>query len=246
MHVMTELIALVHAPSLGPASWLPVARELSRATPRVVVPDLRGFAEGGPPYVPRLVEVAADQLRAGRDDELVMVMHSGAGVFAPYLIAAAGAGRAAALFAEAALPRRPGASTVVEAGFLPYLRQLADHRGIVPPWPQWWPDEDLSPLFPDEAARKSVTGEAQPLPQAFFEELLPALPGGWPPCVAGYLVFSEPYRREAGAAARAGWPVREVPGGHLHMLVDPGAVAAAIMRLAAAARVSGSSLSALP
>jgi pimeloyl-ACP methyl ester carboxylesterase len=246
MRVM-ELIALVHAPSLGPASWLPVARELSRAGCRVVVPDLRGFAEGGPPYVPRLVEVAARQLRAaGRDDELIMVAHSGAGVLAPYLIAAAGAGRAAAVFAEAALPRRPGASTVVEAGFLPYLRQLADHHGIVPPWPQWWPHEDLSPLFPDEAARKSVTGEAQPLPQAFFEELLPALPGGWPPCVAGYLVFSEPYRREAGEAAQAGWPVREVPGGHLHMLVDPGAVAAKILRLAAAARASGSSLSALP
>jgi pimeloyl-ACP methyl ester carboxylesterase len=242
---MTVLIALIHAPALGPASWLPVAKELTRAGTRVVVPDLRGFAEGGPPYVPRLVRLAAGQVQAGRDDDLVMVTHSGAGVFAPYLIAAAEADRTAAVFAEAALPRRPGASTVVEAGFLPYLRQLAD-RGIVPPWPQWWPGEDLSPLFPDEAARQSVTGEAQPLPQAFFEELLPDLPGGWPPCVAGYLVFSEPYRREADEAAEAGWPVREVPGGHLHMLVEPEAVAAAIMRLAAAARVAGSSLSALP
>jgi hypothetical protein len=244
MHVMTDLIALIHAPALGPATWLPVARELSRAGIRVVVPDLGGFAEGGPPYVPRLVGLAARQLQAGRDDELVMVTHSGAGVFAPYLAAAAGAGRAAAVFADAALPRQPGTGTVVEAGFLPYLRQLADHR-IVPPWPQWWPSEDLSPLFPDEAARESVTGEARPLPQAFFEEVLPALPDGSPPCVAGYLVFSEPYRREAGEAARAGWPVRELPGGHLHMLVDPGAVAATIVRLAAAARVAGSSLNAL-
>jgi hypothetical protein len=41
-------------------------------------------------------------------------------------------------------------------------------------------------------------------PLAYFEEALPALPDGCPPCHAAYLAFSEPYRREAGAAAHAG------------------------------------------
>jgi hypothetical protein len=91
-----------------------------------------------------------------------------------------------------------------------------------------------------------VTSEAQPLPFAFFEELVPALPDGWPPCPAAYLAFSEPYRREAAEARQAGWPVRDLPGGHLHQLVDPGAVAAAIMDLARQARAAGSSLRSLP
>jgi hypothetical protein len=57
----------------------------------------------------------------------------------------------------------------------------------------------------------------------------------WRSCRAGYLTFSEPYRQQAGEAARLGWPVREVPGGHLHMVVSPAEVAAAITQLAAEA-----------
>jgi hypothetical protein len=242
---MAPLIVLVHAPVLGPSSWLPVADGLSRAGNDVVVPALAGFADGGAPYAPRLVRLAAGQVRAGRGDDVVLVTHSGAGRFVPHLVAAIGASDAVAVFADAALPSRPGGATVAKAEFLPFLRELASD-GIVPPWPQWWPGEDLSPLFPDGAARQAVTSEARPLPLAFFEELLPALPDGWPPCRAAYLAFSEPYRREAAEAAQAGWPVRELPGGHLHMLVDPGAVAAAIMDLAGQARSAGSSLCSLP
>lgn len=242
---MAPLIVLVHAPALGPCSWLPVADELSLMGNEVVVPELAGFTDGGPPYAPRLVRLAAEQMPAGRQEDVVLVTHSGAGVFAPHIVAATGADDAVAVFVDAALPRRSSASTVVEAGFLPFLRELATD-GVVPPWPQWWPGEDLSPLFPDEAARQAVTSEAQPLPFAFFEELVPVLPDGWPPCRAAYLAFSEPYRREADEAARAGWPVRHLPGEHLHMLVDPGAVAAAITGLAAEARAAGASLSSLP
>ena len=245
MRVMASLIALVHAPVLGPGSWRPVADELARAGNQVLVPALAGFADGGAPYAPRLVSRAAGQVRAGSRDGVVLVTHSGAGVFVPHLIAAIGADDAVAVFVDAALPTWSSASTVVDDGFLPYLRDLASD-GIVPPWPQWWPGEDLSPLFPDEATRQAVTSEAAALPLRFFEEALPALADGWPPCRAGYLVFSEPYRREADAAARAGWPVRELPGGHLHMLVDPGAVAAAITSLAAEARAADAWMRSLP
>ena len=241
---MAPLIALVHAPVLGPRSWLPVAEELSRAGSEVVVPALAGFTDGGPPYAPRLVQLAADQVRAARRETVVLVTHSGAGAFVPHIAAAVG-GDVAAVFADAALPSRSNGATVVDAEFLPYLRELAAD-GVVPPWPRWWPAEDLSPLFPDEAVREAVCGEARPLPLAFFAEQLPDLPDGWPRCKAAYLSFSEPYRREAGVAARAGWPVRDLPGGHLHMLIDPAGVAAAIMGLAEQARESGASLGSLP
>jgi hypothetical protein len=50
----------------------------------------------------------------------------------------------------------------------------------------------------------------------------------------------------AGVAARAGWPVLDLPGGHLHMLVSPGEVAAAITGLAEEARAADASLGSLP
>jgi hypothetical protein len=245
---MARVIVLIHAPVLGPGSWARVAGELACAGNSVVVPSLAGFASGGPPYTPRLVGRVAGQVRCGEGDDVVVVAHSGAGVFVPHLLAALAAGGAdgaSAVFADASLPRQADPGTVVEAGFLPYLRELAS-GGMVPPWPRWWPEEDLAPLFGDQATREAVYGEADPLPLAFFEERLPALPGGWPPGHAAYLAFSEPYRREAAEAARAGWPVRELPGEHLHMLVRPAEVAAAIMDLAELARSAGSSLRSLP
>jgi hypothetical protein len=171
---MARVVVLVHAPVLGPGSWAGVAGELSRTGNRVVVPSLAGFADGGPAFTQRLVSRVAGQVRCGDRDDVVLVVHSGAGVLVPHLLLALGGGEATAVFADAALPGQADPGTVVEAEFLPYLRELAAD-GIVPPWPRWWPGEDLSPLFPDEAARQAVTSEAQPLPFAFFEELVPAL-----------------------------------------------------------------------
>jgi hypothetical protein len=230
---MAPIVVLVHAPVLGPGSWGPVAAELSAAGSTVVVPSLAGFADGGPPYTPRLVRLAAGQVDAGPRDDIVLVTHSGAGVFAPLLLHALQAGRRTAVFVDAALPSRSPGASVVDPGFLPFLRGLA-RDGVVPPWPRWWPDEDLAPLFPDEATREAVTAEAPPLPLWFYEETLPPLPAGWPPRRASYLVFSEAYRAQVDEAAGLGWPVRELAGGHLHMLVRPSEVAAAITDLAAA------------
>jgi hypothetical protein len=230
---MTRLIVLLHAPVLGPGSWHAVADELSAAGHRVAVPSLAGFSGGGPPYAPRLVRLAAAQVPAGSRDDVVLVTHSGAGVFAPLVLDALAPARGTAVFVDAALPA-PWPATVADAGFLPYLRDLAAD-GIVPPWPRWWPDEDLAPLFPDEATRRAIAEEAPPLPLGFYEETLPPLPDGWRTCRAGYLVFSEPYHEQADQAARLGWPVRDLPGGHLHMLVGPAEVAAAIIALAAEA-----------
>jgi hypothetical protein len=234
-----DAFVLLHAPALGPASWAPVATALGGAGHHVVVPALAGFTAGGPPYVPRLVRQAVVQLPVTGADRVVLVPHSGAGVFAPYLAAAVH--RAAApetavtvVFADAALPAlpaTPGLATVVDAEFLPFLRELATD-GMVPPWPDWWPAEDLSPLFPDEQTRRTVTSEAPALPLAFYTESLPPVPDSWPACRCAFLQFSAGYQGPAEAARRLGWPVRELPGEHLHMLVGPDAVAAALIDLA--------------
>ena len=58
------------------------------------------------------------------------------------------------------------------------------------------------------------------------------MPASWPACRCAFLQFSPGYREPAAAARRRGWPVRELPGDHLHMLIDPDAVAAALIDLA--------------
>jgi hypothetical protein len=229
---VAELFVLVHAPVLGPASWALVAGELSGSGHNVAVPSLSGCTDGGPPYTRRLVRQACAQVQASAADRVVLVVHSGAGVFAPYLAEAVGARETAVIFADASIPPQSGRGKVVDDGFLPFLQDIAT-EGLVPPWPLWWPADELSPLFPDGGTRRAVASEARPLPLAFFEEDLPPVPGSWWPCHPGYLRFSEPYREQADQAARRGWPVRELPGEHLHMLVDPAGVATAITALAA-------------
>jgi hypothetical protein len=215
---------LVHAPVLGPASWSMVADELARQGHEVTVPSLIGFEDGGSPYVPRLLQRVDAQLPSHPADDTVLAVHSGAGVFAPYLADAAGVGTV--VFADAGLPRA-GDARVIEDGFLPFLRGIA-RGGMVPAWPDWWLGEDLSPLYPDEATRRSVNTEARPLPLDFFEERLPPIPDSWQSRRCGFLRFSEGYAEPAKQAAALGWPVRELPGEHLHMLVDPVGVAAAL------------------
>jgi hypothetical protein len=236
---VTDAFVLLHAPALGPASWAPVATALEGAGQQVVVPALAGFTAGGPPYVPRLVRQAVPQFPETDAGRVVLVPHSGAGVFAPYLAAevqrAAAADTAAAVvFADAALPplpAAPGPATVVDTRFLPFLRELATD-GIVPPWPEWWPDEDLSALFPDAATQRTILGEAPALPFACYAEELPPVPDSWTACPCAYLQFSAGYQEQAAAARSRGWPTRELPGEHLHMLIDPAAVAAALIDLA--------------
>jgi hypothetical protein len=220
------VVVLLHPPVLGPGSWQPVAGELTAAGWRVAVPSALGFAQGGAPYAPRVIARWAEQIPAA--DRVVLVAHSGAGAFVPAVASAVGGGRVGAVFADAGLPPAAGPVPVVDAGFLPYLRQLA-RAGVVPPWPQWWPDEDPAEIFPSPAARAAVEAEAGPLPLAFFEE---QLPGQAVPDPAGYLLFSAGYQAEAAQAAGRDWPVAEAAGSHLHPLVDPAGVAAALTGLA--------------
>jgi hypothetical protein len=235
---VTGFFVLVHAPVLGPASWSLVATELARHGHTVTVPSLAGFTDAGPPYVDRLIDRARAQIGHPPADHVVLVVHSGAGVFAPYLAEAAAA--STVIFADASvppsppyLPTRDEPARVVEAGFLPFLRDIAAD-GIVPPWPQWWPAEELAPLYPDDATRTRVDAEAASLPLAFYEECLPPIPDSWRARHPAYLQFSEGYGQTARQADALGWPVGQLPGGHLHMLVDPVGVAATLTALGSA------------
>jgi hypothetical protein len=228
------LFALVHSPTVGPSTWLPVADRLRDAGHAVAVPSLLSVAAGGAPYW-RLVVAAVRTGLAGMDpaEPVLLVPHSNAGLFAPVIVRDVGRPVAAILFADASVPAASGSTPVVGSDFLPFVRELAGDDGRLPRWTDWWQEEDVAPMLPDPAVRREVTDEQPRLPLGYFEAQVPA-PAGWQERPCGYLLFSIAYESQAAEARRRGWPVRSAPGEHLQQVVDPDAVTLALLDLASA------------
>jgi hypothetical protein len=224
---------LIHSPSVGPATWAGVADRLRESGHGVAVPSLLGIADGQPPYWPR-VAAAVNAGLAGvvPGEPVVLVAHSNAGVFMPVISAGLDVPVSCSVFADATVPAEHGQTPIAPPEFLEFLRGLAGPDGRLPQWTQWWDEQDVAPMFAGaERLRAAVTAEQPRLPVDYYTEQVP-VPGGWDDHRCGYLMFSEPYAADAQEARRRGWPVRELPGGHLHQIVDPAAVAAAVSDLA--------------
>ncbi|HZG95589.1 MAG TPA: hypothetical protein VEZ46_12865 [Mycobacteriales bacterium] len=221
---MPMTFALLPSPFLGPAVWEPVAAELRRLGHRVIAPGFGTAAPAGPADV--LAELAG-QLPV--DQQLVLVAHSNAGLFAPVLTTLTGATRV--VFVDAVLPAGIGPVPVAPARLVDGVRDKADGDGLLPVWTSWWDEADVAPLFPDDSVRRRVQSEQRRLPLAYLEATVD-VPAGWDRVAGAYLAFGPTYAEEQARAAARGWPVAVLPGRHLHMLVDPAAVAAHIVRLA--------------
>jgi hypothetical protein len=222
---------LLHSPLLGPATWAPVAAELAGAGRPAVVPDLRGVAAAAP-WWPEALSAVARAVDPAAGSELVLVPHSNAGLLTPAVAAHLGSlGHrvASCVYVDAAMPA--GRDVPLGApGLLPLLEGLAVD-GVLPPWTQWWDPADVDALLPARC-REVVVNEQPRLPLAYFHQRVP-VPEGWEPERCAYLRLSDAYADDAAAAADRGWRSEHLPGGHLHMLVDPAAVAAAVVRLSA-------------
>jgi hypothetical protein len=229
------LFVLVHSPSAGPSTWAPVAGQLVASGCEAVVPSLLAVAGGGPPFWPRVVAAVAAGL-AGTDpgQPLVVVAHSNAGVFVPVIVRGLARPVACSVFADATVPAAGGHTPVAGDQFLPFLRGLAGPDGRLPRWTDWWDEREVAPLFPSPQARAVITAEQPRLPLAYYQERVPA-PAGWADHPCAYLLFSPGYRDQAAQARRRGWPVHSLPGEHLHQIVDPQAVARALLDLTAPA-----------
>jgi hypothetical protein len=79
------------------------------------------------------------------------------------------------------------------------VREMADARGWLPPWPRWWGDEALAGLIPDPGARRHFAAGCPRLPLAMFEEVHPPAPL-WPDAPGAYLLWSEAYQDQAARA----------------------------------------------
>jgi pimeloyl-ACP methyl ester carboxylesterase len=163
------------------------------------------------------------------DQDLVLVPHSNAGLYAPAV--AAERPVSAIVFVDASLPPLlAGVAPVVPAEFFEFLAARADGNEMLPPWTEWWEDEEVAALFPDGQTRNRVEREQTRLPLSYFRDSV-LVPPGWDRCPCAYLAFGRTYEAQTTAARDLGWPVRVLPGEHLEMLVHPEVVAEAIVDL---------------
>jgi hypothetical protein len=224
---MAVRLLLVHSPLVGCATWDLVAADLAGDGYDLGVPDLTGTVMAGPPYCLRQAQLIA---RSAPGQPAILIGHSGAGP----LLAAAGAiiGEVRGyIFVDAGLPT-PGQAWMetVPPDLAVQLREMADSRGWLPPWPQWWGDEALAEQVPDPVVRQHFAAGCPPLPLAMFEEIHPPAPQ-WPDAPAAYLQLSDGYQDQAARARELGWPVIEQISHHLALLTAPGRVAGSLREL---------------
>ncbi|GLW97080.1 alpha/beta fold hydrolase [Microtetraspora sp. NBRC 16547] len=220
---------LVHSPSVGPATWTPVAEILRARGHTTVVPSLVDVTSGPPPYWPRVVDAVT--AAAPPHGPLVIVAHSNAGMFVPLIVEALRGQVGACLFVDAALPPRTGPVPIASPEIVGFLRDLADETGVLPRWTDWWPEEVVATLIPDEETRRTVVAEQARLPLDYYLANIP-VPSRLDHVRAAYLWFDSPYAAMAKEAGERGWPVERIPGGHLHQLVEPEAVASWLVKSA--------------
>jgi hypothetical protein len=89
----------------------------------------------------------------------------------------------------------------------------------------------VAPLFPDPQTRRAVTEEQPRLPLSYYEAAVPA-PAGWDAQPCCLPAVRPTYDELASEARRRGWIVEQLPGGHLHQLVDPDGVARSLVAIA--------------
>jgi len=164
-----------------------------------------------------------------RGQPVVLVAHSNAGLFVPVVVHAARRPVAGCVFVDASLPCRTGPTPAATPERLNLLRAMAT-EGRLPQWTAWWDEDDVALLFPDRRTRLSVSAEQSRLPLSYYEQQIP-VPDGWDNRPCGYLLFGPPYDHTAQEARERGWVVEQVPGRHLHQLVDPDTVTARIVAM---------------
>ncbi|PWC06983.1 hypothetical protein [Mycetocola zhujimingii] len=218
------VIVLLASALLGPAPWEPVERELrSRGYDVIIAPP----SDEADPVTP--TDAALSYATAvPADRRVILVPHSNAGNFVATLIDIRVV--ACVVFVDAVIPVESGIQPLAPPTLLDRVEPLVDDDGLLPVWTDWFDEEDIARLFPDPATRFHIEAQQPQLPLKFLRGALRIDPG-WDTTPAGYLAFGSTYADDVARARSRGWPVIELDGRHLHMLVDPVGVTDAILEL---------------
>jgi hypothetical protein len=195
---------LVGSPFTGPFAWSLVAEVLRARGLRVSVHDADVPIE--PP--------------------IVLAGHSGAGSQLPALAYQLG-GVERAIYVDALLPH-PGRSwaQTVPAEFVARLESQAVD-GLLPAWPEWWGDEAMRVLLPDDALRARFVAGCPRVPVVDLHVVMPDVPE--PP--SAFVQLSAMYESETAAARERGWPTLVLDLHHLALLTDPETLADALLKI---------------
>ncbi|MDQ1467133.1 MAG: hypothetical protein QOH10_1548 [Actinomycetota bacterium] len=157
---------------------------------------------------------------------IVLVGHSGGGSHLPAIADQLG-GVQRAVYVDALLPH-PGRSwaQTVPHDFLARLESQAV-SGRLPPWSEWWGDDAMRMLLPDDALRARFVADCPRVPVAFLHEVMTDVPD--PP--SAYVQLSAAYETETTVARDRGWPTVVLDLHHLAILTDPEAVTDALLRV---------------
>ncbi|MHB8629640.1 MAG: alpha/beta fold hydrolase [Aggregatilineales bacterium] len=221
-----SLFVLVHSPLVGPLTWKSTADALHQKGYAVVVPSLYDIPDNASLYWQRHATAVRQALSAVSSDQLVVLAgHSGAGPLLPAIRRGIVQRVAAYVFIDAGLPRDNASrlDSFESPEAVAEFRQSAVN-GLLPTWA----DSDLAEVIPNADVRRQMVTELRPMPLAVYEEPLPVF-AGWPDAPCGYIRFSPVYDSALMEARQRGWPLRTFDAGHCYMLVEPGAVAAALI-----------------
>src|SRR5262249_21825036 len=127
-------------------------------------------------------------------------------------------------------PGRSWAQTVPDAFAARLRAQAVDGR--LPPWPQWWGEDRMRALLPDDAQRDAFVQSCPAVPVDVIDEVMPEL--SEPPAVLARV--GDAYPPEPAAARERDWPVLVLDAHHLALLTAPVEIADTLVR--AAARLS--------
>jgi pimeloyl-ACP methyl ester carboxylesterase len=221
--------ALVHGAFCSAATWELLIPELERRGHAAIAMDLPcDDPTAGCIQYAKTVEASLE----GREEPIVLVGHSLAGLTIP-LVAAA----------------RPIARLVFLAAFIPrpgqaFRDQFATEEGMFPPseestWPitdeatglmSWPPERVIPALFPDvdpdvaqAAARKLRSQSTAPHAEVCPLDTWPGVPSSYILCLEDSQVGVDWARRSA--RERLGTVAMEVPGGHMPMYSRPAELA---------------------
>lgn len=232
MSTTEPVFVLVHSPLVGPLTWQPVGDELRRRGRHVVLPRLDNPDHVIGSYFHHHAERVRRSVEAeNRTAPVVLVGHSGAGPILPAIGETLVNEVVGYVFVDSDLPSdRARRIDTAPPEFGEQLQRLST-GGRLPPWAEWWSDDVLTALLPDEDVREAFAEQLAPLPVSLFEERI-RVPPEWPDAPCGFVRLSPIYDHALLGAQRLGWELITFDAAHLHMLVDPPTVADALVEMA--------------